>query len=53
MVELSTLNVYIKIKHHFLKINLQSPTCTVITESFQLITFAKSGALIHSLKPLQ
>ncbi len=35
MVEPSTLNVFIKIKHHFVKINLQSPR-----ESYQPITFA-------------
>ncbi len=35
MVEPWILNVFIKIKYHFVKINLQSPT-----ESYQLITFA-------------
>ncbi len=35
MIETSILNVFIKIRHHFVKINLQSPT-----ESYQLITFA-------------
>ncbi len=35
MVEPSTLNVFIKIKHNFVKINLKSPT-----ESYQPITFA-------------
>ncbi len=35
MVEPSILNVFIKIKHHFVKINLQSST-----ESYQPITFA-------------
>ncbi len=35
MVEPLILNLFIKIKHHFVKINLQSPT-----ESYQLITLA-------------
>ncbi len=35
MVEPSILNVFIKIKQHFVKINLQSPT-----ESYQQIPFA-------------
>ncbi len=35
MVERSILNVFIEIKHYFVKINLQSST-----ESYQLITFA-------------
>ncbi len=34
-VKPSTVNVFIKIKHYFVKINLQSPI-----ESYQLITFA-------------
>ncbi len=37
MEEPSTLDVFIKIKHHFIKINLQSPT-----GSYQLITFANN-----------
>ncbi len=35
MVEPSILNVFIKLKQHFVKINLQSST-----ESYQPITFA-------------
>ncbi len=35
MVEPLILNVFIKIKHHFVKVNLQSPT-----ESYQPITSA-------------
>ncbi len=35
MIETSILNGFIKIRHHFVKINQQSPT-----ESYQLITFA-------------
>ncbi len=35
MIEPSILNVFVKIKHHFVKINLQSST-----ESYQPITFA-------------
>ncbi len=35
MEEPSILNVFINIKHHFIKINLQ-----LSTESYQLITFA-------------
>ncbi len=40
MVETSILNVFIKIKHHFVKITLQSPTCVIATEYYEAITFA-------------